>query len=100
MRKLTAIAMCAVIYAMPANAINNYNTTNLTCARTQAILQQEGAAVLHYRNPHKPSIPLYDVYAKNSGYCGYGQYAKPYFVPTKDNPKCRARICKDQSISR
>lgn len=94
MRKII-LALCITTVSFPALAIQRYNVQTMSCASVQAAVNRDGAAILRYRSARNPSLPLYDRYVRNSRYCDYQQYAKPSFVPTRDNKQCRVRKCAD-----
>ncbi len=87
----------AVFFSMPAHAISHYDAPSLSCTRIQTVLKSEGAVVLRYPSPRNSQLTLYDTYASDSGYCAYGQFAKPSWVPSQDKNRCRVRVCVDQS---
>ncbi len=94
---LLAIGLLAV--SVPAGAVSRYSTPGLSCARVQAILESEGAAILRYPSRRNAQLTLYDIYAANTSYCPQNEIAKPATVPTSDNPRCRVRRCQPASIS-
>lgn len=95
MMKRIILALCITAVGFPALAIQRYNVQSMTCASVQAAVNRDGAAILRYRSARNPSLPLYDRYVRSSGYCDSQQYAKPSFVPTRDNNRCPVRKCAD-----
>lgn len=91
--KRIALAICLLAVSMPAQAINRYDTSALTCQRIKEILQSEGSAVLRYPSPRNAQLTLYDVYVMNPVFCQSGEYAKAATVPSSDNKRCRVRQC-------
>lgn len=53
-----------------------------TCAAARAIVQRQGAAVIHTA-PH-----IYDRYVSDQRFCMPGEYTKRVFVKTVDAPSC------------
>ena len=93
MRAILATVILSVM-CFPAQAINRYNISTMSCAKVQSIVASQGAAILRYPSKRNPGLILYDRYVRNSGFCEPGDYAKPASVPTADNPRCRVRHCK------
>ncbi|MDF2369492.1 MAG: hypothetical protein P1V21_01740 [Rhizobiaceae bacterium] len=91
--KRIVLAICLLAVSMPAQAINRYDTSALTCQRIQAILQSEGSAILRYPSPRNSQLTLYDVYVMNPVFCQSGEHAISAFVPSSDNKRCRVRQC-------
>ena len=91
--KRMVLAICLLAVSMPAQAINRYDTSGLTCQRIQTILQDEGSAILRYPSPRNSQLTLYDVYVMNPVFCQSGEHARSAFVPSSDNKRCRVRQC-------
>ena len=81
--------ICAVLVSAPALAMNQYNTTTMTCSQVQSTLKQEGQAQLRYPSPRNPSLILYDRFVSGGNYCR----PQTAFVPTRDTNKCRVTKC-------
>jgi hypothetical protein len=64
MRRL-AIIVPVLVMAGEASAISRYETTTMSCARVQAALSSDGAAILRYRAPDNPYLVLYDRYVRD-----------------------------------
>lgn len=95
MRKFI-LALCITAVSFPALAIQRYNVQSMSCARVQAAVNSEGAAILRYRSARNPSLPLYDRYVRNGSYCDPSRYAKRSYVPTRDNNRCPVLKCSDK----
>lgn len=89
---LLVLAFCLAA-TMPAFAINQYDTINMTCSQVQAAVQRDGRAQLRYPSPGNRSQTLYDAYVADSSYCN-ARATKATYVPTRDIVKCKVRQCK------
>ena len=74
-------------------AISRYDTNSMSCARVQAALNSDGAAILRYPAPDNPSLIRYDRYVRDRTFCSSSQRAEPRSVPAADTPSCRVRKC-------
>ncbi len=93
MRRLV-IVLCALLLAGEASAISRYQTTSMSCARVQAALKNDGAAILRYPAPDNPSLQLYDRYVRDTTQCSSrSQRAELQSVPAADTPNCPVRKC-------
>ena len=93
MRK-TALVVLLVAMSSSAFAERRHNVSNLSCDRVQAILQAEGAATLQYRSKRNPSLPLYDRYVRDAGFCrGSHQILTGTSIPVAGGKSCRVRKC-------
>ena len=92
MRRL-AIIVAALLLAGEAWAISRYQTTSMNCARVQAALKSEGAAILRYPAPDNPSLQLYDRYVYDGRMCSQSQRAVTRSVPAADTKNCAVRKC-------
>lgn len=92
MRRL-AIVIPLLMLAGEASAISRYQTTSMSCARVQAALNNDGAAILAYPAQDNPSLQLYDRYVRDSSICRQSQRAVLNSVPTADNKSCPVRKC-------
>lgn len=92
MRRL-AVVIAALLLAGEASAISRYQTNSMSCARVQAALNADGAAILRYPAPDNPSIQLYDRYVRDRTFCSASQRADLQSVPAADTKKCSVRKC-------
>ena len=99
MRRL-AIIVAALLLAGEAWAISRYQTTSMSCARVQAALKSEGAAILRYPAPDDPSLQLYDRYVFDGRMCSQSQRAVTKSVPAADTKNCAVRKCQRVSGGR
>ena len=99
MRRL-AIIVAALLLAGEAWAISRYQTTSMNCARVQAALKSEGAAILRYPAPDNPSLQLYDRYVYDGRMCSQSQRAVTKQVPAADTKSCAVRKCQRVSGGR
>ncbi len=91
--KALLFALCLALFAGEALAISRYTTTSMDCAGIKAILQREGAAILQWRSPRNPSLPLYGRYVANRRYCQMEEVAETAFVPSRGGTSCLVRKC-------
>lgn len=82
------------LMAAEAEAINRYTSTSMTCAKVQAIINREGAAIMQHRSP-RTGVTLYDRYVKNRSYCPSGQTTDWTSIPTADAKSCRVNRCEE-----
>jgi hypothetical protein len=92
-----AFAGCVSLLAGDAHAINRYTSTSMTCAKVQAIISREGAAIMQHRSP-RTGLTLYDRYVKNRLFCPGGQTTDWTSIPTSDQKSCRVYRCEDIQI--
>ncbi len=94
MRRLSILLPLLLMTAGEASAISRYQTTSMSCARVQAILQTQGAALLSYPAPDNPSLQLFDRYVRDSSFCSSAaQRAQVRSVPAADMRTCQVRKC-------
>jgi hypothetical protein len=91
--KVASIALCLSLLAIEAHAVSRYTTTSMNCADIKAALQREGAAILQWRSPRNPSLPLYGRYVSDRRYCQPEQVTEAAFVPARDAKSCMVRQC-------
>jgi hypothetical protein len=96
--KRIAVAIPMLLAAADAWAINRYDVESMTCEKVQAILAEEGAAILRYHSSSILSLPLYDRYVKNQQYCGAGEVASRTGVPTADRKYCPVYKCVESQL--
>lgn len=97
--KRIAIILPLLLVAADASAISRHNIAGMTCAKVQAVVQSEGAAILNYRSARNPALPLYDRFVSDRSYCGPAEIANRTSVPTADRKSCPVRNCIPFSIS-
>ncbi len=67
--------------ATPAFA-QRVSTPSLTCRAAAGLVARTGAVVLG------TGPDIYDRYVANESFCPIGYYARPAFLPTRDNAQC------------
>ncbi len=87
------LTVCAVLFAVPALALDQYNTSTMSCSQVQAAVQRGGQVQLRYPSPNDASQTLYDAFVANSSFCN-ARATKMTTVPTSDTARCRVRQCK------
>jgi hypothetical protein len=92
-----AFTACLSLLAEEAHAINRYTSTSMTCAKVQATISREGAAIMQHRSP-RTGLALYDRYVKNRLFCPGGQTTDWTSIPTSDQKSCRVYRCEDIQI--
>ena len=90
--KRIAVAIAALLAATEAIAVPRPDTTSMTCANVQGVIQRQGAAILRYRSPRTGAM-LYDRFVKDRSYCQASEDAAPASVPTADRNACPVRKC-------
>jgi len=90
--KTMLLALALTFVAADAHAISRYETLGMTCAEVQAVLRNEGAAILRYRSK-RSGMPLYGRYVYTRFFCDVSQYADWRYVPTADDPSCPVKQC-------
>lgn len=65
------------------------STLGMSCGETQALVARAGAIVL------STGQHTYDRFVAHAGYCMWGEYLHPDWVPTADTPECPLRVCKN-----
>ena len=58
------------------------STPAMSCRAAATLVARHGAVVLG------TGPDLYDRYVVNESFCPIGYYARPAFLPTRDNPQC------------
>ncbi|MCY6380438.1 hypothetical protein [Hoeflea prorocentri] len=92
-----ALCLCILAVSLPAHALSRYATPTLTCARIQAILKEENAAILRYPSPRIADLTLYDIYVSNGRFCSNGEVGVTTYVPAKDTRQCRVMECRQRT---
>lgn len=82
MKLLIAAATAVIAFSGAVQAQGRPSTTAMTCGQAASIVAQRGAVVL------ATGRDLYDRYVRSERLCDTGNYGRPAFVPTRDNPLC------------
>jgi hypothetical protein len=90
-KTIAGLAVALSLWAPDALAISRYDTQDLACERVQALVLQEGEAILRFMSPRGPLV--YDRYVAHAGYCEDGEYAQTGWVPTVDQSSCPILRC-------
>ena len=77
---MATLALMALTGA--AEAQGRPSTTGMTCGQAARLVATRGAVVL------ATGRDTYDRYVRSPGFCDSGYYARPAFVPARDNPQC------------
>ena len=78
------IALAILIFSSataPALA-QRASTPSMSCRAATTLVARHGAVVLG------TGPDLYDRYVVNESFCPIGYFARPAFLPTRDNPQC------------
>lgn len=94
MKKTFLAALVLSLVASEAHAISRHDIAGMSCARVQAIVRAEGAAILRYPSQRNPSLTLYDRYVAHGGFCAVNEEAAVAFVPTADRDSCPVLKCR------
>jgi len=78
---VTLAILILSVAAGPALA-RRASTPAMSCRAASSLVAQHGAVVLG------TGPDLYDRYVVNESFCPTGYYARPAFLPTRDNPQC------------
>lgn len=89
---LLAIGILALT-ASEASAVSRYQTMRMECREVQAVLRDEGAAILRWQSTRNPSLPIYGRYVSSSRFCNMGEVTTYASVPTADKRACAVRKC-------
>ena len=92
------VAILLLLFAAPALAQSRHDIHGMDCASVQAILKQEGVAILRYRSLFNLSLPLYDRYVSGQSQCPAGQVALRKGVPSSDREYCPVYTCVQSDI--
>ncbi|TPW25870.1 hypothetical protein [Pararhizobium mangrovi] len=90
--KAFAAALALVILPLPAQAIQRYETTALSCDQVHAVIAHDGAAILQYTAPDS-GLPIYDRYVANGNYCEAYSVPERDTILTNDTPSCPVYHC-------
>jgi hypothetical protein len=74
----TLILACTAAPALAQRA----STPGMSCQSAATLVARQGAVVL------STGPDLYDRYVANDTFCPIGYFARPAFLPTRDNPQC------------
>ncbi len=80
--KAILVAAALVACATAANAQGRPSSTQMTCRSVHALVSQRGAIVLGTGGD------TYDRFVASEFSCATGLFARPAFVPTRDDPQC------------
>ena len=97
MNRLT-IAIPLLLVAASAFAQSRHDIQGMDCASVQAILKQEGVAILRYRSLFNLSLPLYDRYVSGQKQCSPGEVASRTGVPSSDRGYCPVYKCVETDL--
>ncbi len=86
------------IAASDAFAITNYNISGMTCAKVQALVQTDGAAILSYPSDSILGLPIYDRYVRSRQDCASDEVIRRTGVPTADKKYCPVSKCVHSDI--
>lgn len=86
-------ALVLSLIAAEAQAISRYESEGMACARVQAIIAGEGAAILRFRSTRDPSIQRYGRYVVDRRYCSHNEQAETTYIPAADTNSCPVREC-------
>lgn len=93
--KRTILATLIVCFAADAQAISRYTSTSMSCERVQAIIRQEGAAIMRYRSVRNPGLQLYGRFVRDGRYCTVGEAALSTTIPSADRKNCPVHECQN-----
>lgn len=91
--KRLAIVLPVLLMAGEASAVSRYQTMSMSCARVQAALNADGAAILHHPARNNPSLDLFDRYVRDRTFCTSTQRTQRVSVPAADTRSCSVNKC-------
>jgi hypothetical protein len=93
------IALLALLSSMStAHALSRYDSTKLTCAQVQSIINREGAAIMRYPSTRVRGMVLYDRFVSNFQQCAIGEYSVIRYIPTADKEDCFVLSCSSNAF--
>ncbi len=93
MRSFIISILALALSAGAAQAISRYDSTKLSCARIQAIIDSQGAAIMRYPSTRVRGLVLYDRYVRNGALCMVGEAATLRYIPAADTKRCPVYAC-------
>jgi len=91
---MLAVTVGFSLLSPEAHAINRYTSTSMTCAKVQATISREGAAIMRYTS-QRTGVLRYDRYVVNRSFCQPGETIEWTSIPTSDKKNCRVNRCKE-----
>jgi hypothetical protein len=91
--RIWVTAMVLVMIPLPAQAISRYETMSMSCTAIHATIMREGAVILRWRSARNPSLPLYDRFVADDGFCPSLERATLTTVPAADTKACPVYNC-------
>lgn len=92
------LAAALTVAAAPALAQQRYDVTQMSCAKVQSVIEEEGVAILSYASSGILGLTRYDRYVAGQQYCNSGEVIRRTGVPTQDEKYCPVRKCVESSI--
>lgn len=92
--KRALLALVLVGIAADAQAITRYNSTSMSCAKVQATIRHDGAAIMRYMSKRNPGLPLYGRYVSSRRFCDIDEYADSVIIRAADTDRCPVLECK------
>ena len=98
--KRVCVAIAAVVSLVASNAFaaTRYDISNMACSTVQALIEDEGAAVLSYPSSSILGLPVYDRFVKNRNYCKNTEVTRRTGLPTTDKKYCPVYKCVESKI--
>jgi hypothetical protein len=93
MYKLLVAGLLLVVPLGPAQATSRYESTKLTCATAQSIIDNQGAAIMQHKSTADSELVLHERYVKNGENCPAAKYAMRKYIPTSDMKECPVLAC-------
>lgn len=87
------LAVALTMLAADAQAISRYQSTSMSCAQAQGVVEGEGAVILRWKSPTS-GVLRYDRFVRDDGFCATGEEASLTTVPTADARSCPVYNCK------
>jgi hypothetical protein len=93
MKTVSIGVLIVLTTALPAVAINRYNSERLTAKQIHHILSRQHAAIFRYRAPHTRGVTMFDRFVKNAFYCPNSDLTELVKVPARYGKFARVERC-------
>ena len=97
---MNRLVIAIPLLLVPATALaqSRHDIHGMDCASVQAILKEEGVAILRYRSLFNISLPLYDRFVSGQKRCAPGEIASRTGVPASDKQYCPVYKCVESDL--
>ena len=92
MNRALLVVGAILIACTPAHAVKRANSATLSCDQAKALIEREGAVMVHYPSKNVAGLTLFDRFVANRSYCSVQMTTKSKTVPTATGP-CKLLVC-------